>query len=166
MPDALEQMFNIQAPRYALGPSPQGLVGPGAESIAPLVEGPLPSDGAATGQPATPNGALAGSSSPGSAAPTGGSGFRPPEPLLPIGDLDPAQLDADFWQRHGRAPTALEVEAYTAVPMLQRNLGRPPLKIEVLQHLASRLENPTPTPSRQVIAEQEPTDGLSADLIG
>lgn len=178
--DPISQMFGAAPPsqvrgpgQYATGRSPAGLLGPDAGGVIDMVEGPLPGvpveEGAAPGSAAPMNastlsssrggGGAAGGGLLGPAAIDGGLGATPPDPLMLLDQQDPAQVDAEFWQRHGRAPTELEMEAYAAVPLLQRALGRPPMKIELMQWLNSRRMNPQTTASSRVIAEQEPVNG-------
>lgn len=171
--DPISQLFGTPPPmpqgpgQYATGRSPAGLLGPDAGGVIDMVEGPLPGmpvEGAAPGStaPGRNSGAGSGATGGGSLGPTaafGGSGATPPDPLMLLDQQDPAQIDAEFWQRHGRAPTELEMEAFTALPLLQRSLGRTPMKIELMQWLNSRRVNPQTTASSRVIAEQEPING-------
>ena len=80
-------------------------------------------------------------------------------PIFP----DAEQTEADFWATHGRRPTELELEALAALPMLQQQLGRPPLKVEMLQWLMSRDETPRRGQSMQVIQDApDPAAGAAA----
>lgn len=55
-----------------------------------------------------------------------------------MSDVVRQDMDAAFWQRHGRAPTAFDIQMATAAPMLKRELGRSPLRVELLQWLQGR----------------------------
>lgn len=64
-------------------------------------------------------------------------------PAVELGDPSrghEADITEDFYRRHGRAPTTLDMQAIRAMPVLERVLGRPPRRIEMLQHLAGRAE--------------------------
>ena len=71
------------------------------------------------------------------------SGAETPPALSPdVNNPENADIVRDFWSRHGRAPTALDIQVIHAVPAIERALGRPPMRIEILQFLGARQETP------------------------
>jgi hypothetical protein len=58
--------------------------------------------------------------------------------MPPLADAVRQDMDAAFWQRHGRAPTAFDIQMAQAAPMLRNELGRAPLRVEILQWLQGR----------------------------
>jgi hypothetical protein len=104
---------------------------------------------AVTGAPMSPtqgSGPQEGGSLPGAGIPpTAGQPVSAPPPVSTPVQAPPVVAAADievsrasFIRRHGRPPRGREIQALTAVRMLQGNLGRQPTRIEVMQQLAGR----------------------------
>ncbi|MGK2854430.1 MAG: hypothetical protein ACSLE3_10100, partial [Microbacteriaceae bacterium] len=73
-----------------------------------------------------------------------------------------ADMVKDFWSRHGRAPTTMDIQVAHAIPALERALGRAPMRIEVLQMLGARQETPLPS-KPQFEADIGPAGASPAD---
>ncbi len=64
------------------------------------------------------------------------------EPLPVI--TNPEDVIDEYYRTHGRPPLEAEVRAIRALPIIARQLGRQPTKIELLAFLEGRDETPPP----------------------
>lgn len=75
-----------------------------------------------------------------------GAGAAPEQVLSDPNHPANGDIVRDFWDRHGRAPTVTDLQMIHAIPMIEQQLGRPPMRIEVLQIIGQRRENPEAGP--------------------
>lgn len=112
---------------------------------------PVPPQNPPTGPVSDPSGQIPSSGATGSAG-------APNQALSSPNAPENADIVKDFWARHGRAPTTVDIQMMHAIPMIERQLGRPPMRIEVLQMLGARQETPS---SGALQFEPDTPDGVS-----